>query len=167
MAQSGDFSEGTAALLFQPEIQSDGRPLVVPATVTAAMATAAVITRQGMFVVRIMGCIAYVPPPVAGFVAAKMVERHRSALRQRSVITIVGVIAVVDMAVKAAPAVEPGTGSNEYAACEPIRSIVAVRSTVVGRVVEVAVRADRRTAHADTDGDLRRHCRCTPKQRDA
>lgn len=53
--------------------------------------------------------------------------------------------------------VEPGTRSDEYAACEPLGSVIAIRRAPVGCVGIVAVganwsRADvRRRAHSDCD----------------
>jgi hypothetical protein len=68
------------------------------------------------------------------------------------VIAVVGVIAVVDVAVEAVRAMEPGACSDEQAATEPVGAVVAVGGAVVWGVVEVSVRAYR--GHADTDGDL-------------
>ncbi len=72
-----------------------------------------------------------------------------------SVITIVRIEGVVYAAMKPAGSVKPGPGTEEDAAIEPFRPVVAIRGTVIGRVIVITVRAGRRDA--DTDGNL---CLC-------
>jgi hypothetical protein len=61
---------------------------------------------------------------------------------------------VIYVAVKIVGAVKPWAGTDEYAASEPFRSIVAVGSATIGSVIIVAVRAVRGGAYADADADL-------------
>jgi len=72
--------------------------------------------------------------------------------RERAVIAVVGIIGVIYMAIEAIMTVEPRTGSDEDAAVEPLRTVVAVWGAVVGSVVIVAIRAAR--CYADADGNL-------------
>jgi hypothetical protein len=53
---------------------------------------------------------------------------------------------VKTVAPTAAPTI-PGAGADEHSTREPIRPIVAVRRTSVGRIAVVAVFAHRRSAH--------------------
>ena len=67
-------------------------------------------------------------------------------------ISEVRIIVVVDVSVESNRSAEPGTRAIKYAPAEPFRAVVAEGCALVRRVVEVAVRADRR--HADVDADL-------------
>jgi hypothetical protein len=62
------------------------------------------------------------------------------------------IVAVVDVAIKAASAVKPRASADEYTAGEPIGAVVTVRSAVVRSIVEVPIGAHRR--HSNVDGDL-------------
>jgi hypothetical protein len=59
---------------------------------------------------------------------------------------------VIYMATKVGRAVEPWAGTNEDTASKPLRAIVAVGSTVIGRYIVVAVGAVR--GYSDVDRDL-------------
>jgi hypothetical protein len=63
-----------------------------------------------------------------------------------------GIVAVVDMAIIARTSVIPRTCSYEQTAVEPIRAIVAIRRTVVGLIVIVAIRAP--GCYSNTDRHL-------------
>jgi hypothetical protein len=117
--------------------------------------TAAVVAGEGVFPARIVTGVSNVPTSIARFVALEVVEGFRAAPRERSVIAVTRIVAVVDVAVKAGMAVEPGASSDKHTAIEPIWSVVAVGCAVVGFIVEVAIGAPRR--HANTDRDLGRH----------
>ena len=73
-------------------------------------------TGKGMLASTIVACVANVALAVAGFVGVEVVEARLSAAGQRAVVAVTRVKAVVDMAVKATMAVEPGAGTDEYAA---------------------------------------------------
>jgi hypothetical protein len=76
-----------------------------------------------------------------------------AAPRKRSAVSKVRIVVVVDVAAKAKGTAVPRTGAIKHASAEPFRTIVAKGRALIGRVVEVAVRAYRR--HSDTDADLR------------
>ena len=120
--------------------------LAAAATVWGATAavwgTAAVISGQGMFAGARMGSVAYVALRIMRLVCLEVVEGLCPARGQRSMVTVTRIIAVVDVAIKAVGAVEPGTGSDEHPAHKPIRPIVAV-----GRAV---IRSDSRSSRRGT-----------------
>lgn len=66
-----------------------------------------------MFSTSIMASVAYVAASVSRFVCMEVVELLRTAFRHRTGITVMRIIAVVDMAVKAGAPVKPGAGSNK------------------------------------------------------
>jgi hypothetical protein len=119
--------------------------------VTAA-ATTAPTSGQGVFAATIMARVAYVTLPIARLVCVEVVERRLSAARQRSNVTVMRIIAVVDVAVEAVRAVKPGASANKHPASEPIGPIVAVGSTVVWSIVEVPIGAH--GGHSNVDGNL-------------
>jgi hypothetical protein len=97
------------------------------------------------------------------FITVEVIEGLLAALRHRSSITVVGIEAVVHMAVKAVVAVEPWTSSNEDAADKPVGPVVAVGRAVIRGIVEVSIGAS--GFNTDVDGDLGRPDRCTAEQR--
>jgi hypothetical protein len=66
-------------------------------------------------------------------------------------VAVMRVKAVVDVAVEAVRAMEPGTGSKKHAADKPVRAIVAVGRAVIRSIVEVAIGAAGFYSNADTD----------------
>jgi len=119
--------------------------------VTATTA-ATTVAGEGVFSATFVGRIAYMALPIPRFICVEMVETRFAATGQRTAVTLTGVKAVVDVAVEAVPAVEPGAGSDEDSAKEPVGPVIAVRGAVVGSVVEVAVGAN--GSHSNVDGDL-------------
>jgi hypothetical protein len=69
-----------------------------------------------------------------------------------TMIAAVWIKSVINIAVEVVGAMEPGTGSDEDASREPLRSVISVWSAVVWGKVEIAIRANRRWS--DIDGDL-------------
>jgi hypothetical protein len=124
--------------------------------VAPSATTAAAISGEGVFTARIMAGIADVASSVARLIAVEVVELLLAATRQGTVVPVVRIVAVVDMAVETGMAVEPGAGSDEHSADIPIGPIVAVGSAVVGRIVEIAVGAAGGRADVDADGNLGR-----------
>ena len=124
----------------------------------AVRGTAAVISRQGMFAGAVMGSSAYVALRIMRLVSLEVVELLASARRQRSMIPVMRIVAVVDVAIKAVVTVEPGAGSEEHPAHKPIWPIVAVGRAIIRSIVEVAVGADWR--HSNVDGNLGRRQGC-------
>ena len=119
------------------------------------------ISGEGVFRLSVMACFAYVASPIARLVCLEMVEALRPTLRHWSSVTVMRIIAVVDMAEKAARAVQPGASSKKHAANKPVGPIVAVRSTVIWGIVEVPVRTHRSRSDVYADGNLASRHRCT------
>jgi hypothetical protein len=88
-------------------------------------------------------------------VALEAVERVFPAFWQGSMIAVVRIEALVDMAIKPMRPVEPGAGPDKYPSSEPIRAIVAIGRTVIRSIREIAVGAH--WSHPDVDRHL---CRC-------
>jgi len=118
----------------------------VPTSTTAALRTSSVLASA------IMCCLARMPLPVARLVRLEVIERTISAIWGRSGVSVVRVVAIVNMTVKAATAVKPWSSSDEKAAIEPVGPIVPIRGAVVRSVVIVPIRASGRCA--DTNHNL-------------
>jgi hypothetical protein len=119
-----------------------------------AASMSASISRERMLSLRFMASVAYVPSSITRLVALEVVEALRPAPRQRSDVSVMGIIAVVNMAEKAVRAVKPGASAEEYSANKPIRPVITVRSTVVWGIVKVSVRANGSRADVYADGNL-------------
>jgi hypothetical protein len=131
----------------------------VRGTATAVRrATAAMISRQGMFAGWTVGRVADVAVRVVRLVRLEVVELLCPTRGQRSMIPVVRIIPVVNVAIKAVRAVEPRASSEEHPANKPVRPVVAVGGTVVWGVVEVPVRTHRR--YSNVDGNLGRRQGC-------
>ena len=65
-----------------------------------------------------------------------------------------GIEMVVYVAVEVVTAMKPRTGANEHATRKPFRAVIAVRSTIIRRVVIVTVRAVRSRSNVNADADL-------------
>ena len=118
------------------------------------MFAAAAIARERVFVAAIMPGGAYVAAAVARFVSMEVVERLFSAPGEWAMIAVMWVVAVIDVAIEAARAVKPGTGSDKQAPCEPVRAVVAVGRAIIRSVVEVAIGANGRPTNSDANGNL-------------
>jgi hypothetical protein len=66
-----------------------------------------------------------------------------------SVVAVTRIESTVDMPMEVARTVKPWTGADEYAALEPLGSVVAIRRTVVRRKVMLTIRTGGRCADAD------------------
>jgi hypothetical protein len=120
----------------------------------SAVAAATVVAGERVFTACIMAGTADVAVTVAGFITVEVVELLIATPRQRSVIAVTRIEAVVDVAVEAARAVEPGAGSDEDAVGKPVRPVIAVRRAVIRRIVKVSVGANRGHSNAYANGDL-------------
>jgi hypothetical protein len=98
---------------------------------------------------------ARVASPITHLVSMEVIEGLVSMLRNWTAVSVVWIEAVVHVAVKACGAMEPGAGSDEDTAGEPLGSVVPVGSAAVRRIVEIPIRARRR--YPDINGDA---CRC-------
>jgi hypothetical protein len=120
------------------------------------VATAAPISGKGVLAACFMAGVSHVALSVTRFVAVEVVETLRAALGQRSMVTVARVIAVVDVAIKAAMAVEPRAGANEDSTGKPVGAVVAVGGAIVRSIVEVPIGAPWRHSNVNADGNLGR-----------
>ena len=118
------------------------------------------ISGQRVLTLRFMASLANVASPISRLVSLEVVEALRSTLRQRSRVTVMRIEPVIHMSVKAVRAVKPRAGSKKHPAHKPIRPVVAVRSTVIGGIVEVSVRTHRSWSDVYPNGNLRLRRRC-------
>jgi hypothetical protein len=89
---------------------------------------------------------------IARFIGMKIRKRCFSAPWQRSPIAVIRIPAVINVAPEMGRPVEPRPSADKDATNKPVRPIVAVGSTVVGRIGKVPIGAHRR--NADTDSYL-------------
>jgi hypothetical protein len=104
---------------------------------------------RGMFIPWIVRSHTYSAMSISCFVRVKVIERALSTFRDWSYITVMRIVAVIDVAVKVMATMEPGTGSDENTVNEPIRSIIAIGSTAIRLVVKVSVWAHRSRANVN------------------
>src|ERR1700728_2538532 len=104
-----------------------------------------------MLIACIVTGVSCMTTPIPRFVPMEMVELPLPAFGHRPVIAMMRIEAVVYMAIEPFMAVEPGPCSKEYSTRKPVRSVVAVGSTLIGFIVKVTVRALRCHANADTN----------------
>ena len=107
-----------------------------------------------------MASVTDVASPISRLVCLEVVEALRPTLRQWPSVTVMRIKPVVDMSVKAPTAMKPGACSNKHPANKPIRPEVAVRSTVIWGIVEVAVRTHRSRSDVYANGNLSLRHRC-------
>jgi hypothetical protein len=88
---------------------------------------------------------------IAGLIALEVVERLCAAVREWTGVTVVRIVAVVDVTVPAAGAVEPGSGAQKDSAIEPIGAVIAIRGAIIWCIVEIAVGANGLDSDADDD----------------
>jgi hypothetical protein len=117
------------------------------------------ISGERVFTPRIMAGVAGVALSIASLVAVKMVELLLSTAWQWSTISVVRIKAVVNVAIKAAWTVKPGTCPEEYPADKPIGPVVSIGGAVIRLVVEVPIWAH--GSHSDIDSNLRPPRGCT------
>jgi hypothetical protein len=128
-----------------------GLAVIAAVVITVTVLAAAVISGEGVFIVRVMIAGACVASPIARFVAVEVVEGLFAAVGHRPSVAVAGIIAVIDMAVEVARAAEPVASADKHPVHKPIGPVVAVGCAVIGSVVEVAVGADRLRSEGDRD----------------
>jgi hypothetical protein len=125
------------------------------------MATAAVIAATTMvtalmsgavFATGSMACVARVALPITRLIRVEVIERLLPTARHWPGVSMARIVAVVDMSIKSAIAVEPRSSSYERSSSEPIRPIVAIGRTAIGSIVVVSIWAYR--WRSDLDGNL-------------
>jgi len=125
----------------------------------AAVSAAAMIAGQCMLAATVMTGRTYMAMAVPRLVGVEVIEGLSAALGPWPTVSMPRVEAVVDVAIEVRRAMKPRAGSDEYSVGEPIGPIVAVRRAIIGRVVEVTVRAHRSWPEVDPDRELGRRGR--------
>jgi hypothetical protein len=120
------------------------------------------ISGERVLSLRFMASVAYVASPISRLISLEVVKALRPTLRHRSSVTVMRIEPVIDMSVKAVMAVKPRACSKKHPANKPIRPVVAVRSTVIGLIVEVSVRTHRSRSDVYANGNLGWRHRCRP-----
>jgi hypothetical protein len=138
------------------------------AATSVGFATAAVESRAGsVFRSAVVWGLAGVTLAVAGFIGVKVIVGAFVALWQWPVIAIVGIVAIVDVAIEAVRPMEPGTCAEEDSANKPIRTVIAVWGAIIGCVIEISVGTDRGGANVDSYRNLSRGNRSCAHERAA
>jgi len=119
-----------------------------------AMRTTTPISGESVFGAPFMATVAYVALSIPRLVCVEVVEPLLAMFRQRSNVTVMRIIAVVDVAEKPVRTVKPGTCSKKHPANKPIRPIVAVGSTVIWSIVEIPIGADGGGSNVYADTNL-------------
>ena len=76
-----------------------------------------------------------------------MIDRVLAARGHRSVISLPVVQTMIHMAIETIRPMEPGSSTDEHATCEPLRTVISVRSAVVRGFLIVSVWAYRSSAN--------------------
>jgi hypothetical protein len=111
---------------------------VVCAAVRRSMATTT-ISGERMLAPAFMRSRAYIASSISRLVCLEVIEALRPVRWQGPIVTVAWIKPVVHMPEKAMRAVKPWACSNKYSANKPIRSVVAVRSTIVRSIIEVSI----------------------------
>jgi hypothetical protein len=124
---------------------------MTPAAGMTAATTGMASAREsrGVFAAPVMAGIAYMAMPVLPLVSMEMVERLLALYRKWSVVAVVRIVSVIDMAIKSMRAVEPGASPDEHTTGKPIRPIVTIGRAFVGSIVEIAIGTNRWCPNAD------------------
>jgi hypothetical protein len=109
---------------------------------------------RGVFAPSVMTGTAGVAMLINRHVRVEMVERLLAFHRKWSVVAVVRIVSVVDMAIKSVRAVEPGASPDEHPTGKPVRPIVAIGCAFIGSIVKIAIGTNRWCSNAD--GYLRR-----------
>jgi hypothetical protein len=95
--------------------------------------------RKAVFTAAIMRRVAHVTLSVASFVGVEVIKCMLATVGHGAMVTVIRIVAIVDVAVKTAVAMEPGPRADEYSAGKPVGPIVAVRGAVIRLVVKITV----------------------------
>ena len=125
--------------------------LAVTATVfaTTMFPAATVEPGQSVFSTRLMAGVPNVTLTIAGFVALEMVKRLSAAIRQRSMVAVARVVAVVHVSIEPVMAMKPGPCADEQTTIEPVRAVITIRRAVIRRVIKISVGAYGRGSDVD------------------
>lgn len=97
---------------------------------------------RALFAAPVVPLPAFMPAPVGVL----------TATGKRPAIAEARIVMAIDVAVESLGAVEPRTRADEYAACKPLRPVVAKGSAAIRRVIEISIRTHRR--RSDIHGDV-------------
>jgi hypothetical protein len=120
----------------------------------SSIASASTLRSRNVFTTALMSRRSNVALAIACFVGVKVGKGVFAAVRHGTDITVVGIKPIVYMSIEAPGSMKPWACPNKSAADEPVRSVVAVGSAVVGGGVKISIGAFGR--QADTSGDLSR-----------
>jgi len=96
----------------------------------------------------------WVAAPITHLVSVEVIEGLVSAFRMWTNVAVMGIEAVINVAVEVVGTVEPRADSDEHAAVKPLGPVVPVWRAAVWSVIVVAIRANRFCS--DIDRNLRR-----------
>lgn len=102
----------------------------------------------------------FITSEISHTVGTAMLIKMLASPRISATVAIMTIVVVVYMSPEALATAIPRAGSDEDAVREPLGPVVAIRSAVIGRIVEVAVGADWRRSdlHCDlSPSSLRRY----------
>jgi hypothetical protein len=102
-----------------------------------------------MFTASVVTGRAHVSAPVARLIGTEAVERPLAAPWQRADIPVMRIPPVIYVPIEAARTVIPGSRPEENPASEPVGAVIAIWGAVIGRIVEIPVRAHRRRSNRD------------------
>jgi hypothetical protein len=119
--------------------------------VFAASAMVIPLGSGAVFSAPVMAGVAYMALPVPRFVGVKVVKRLLPALRHRAGITVMGVVAVVYVTIKAVMTMKPWASADEDPVTVPIRPVISIYGTVIRSVVVIPVGTSRLDTDVDTD----------------
>jgi hypothetical protein len=94
---------------------------------------------------------AYVTAATTHLVSMEVIEGLISTSRKWTMVAVMWIEVVINIAVEVVGAVEPWAGSDEDTAAKPLGAVLPVWSAVVRGVVEVAIRTSRRCSDIDRD----------------
>jgi hypothetical protein len=107
-----------------------------------------------MLVAGFVARIPYMALTIASLISMEMSKGMITAGGQWADVAVMGIVTVIHVAEEAAGTVEPGAGTDEDSADKPVGPIVAIRSAVIRRIVEVPVGAIGSRTKVHTDRDL-------------
>jgi hypothetical protein len=94
---------------------------------------------------------ALVAASITHLVSVEVIEGLLSTFRMWTIVAVMWIEAVINVAMKVVGAVEPRAGSNEHAAGEPLGTVVPIWGAAVWGVVVVPIRASRLCSDIDVD----------------
>ena len=125
---------GLADVVKRPG-DGDGRSVAIPIVVVIVVAVSVF-----MFVAAMSVTITHlVASEILKASGTVMLIKVFAAMRVFAVITVAAIVVPIDVTPEVAVATKPWTSAEKNAVWEPLRSVVAIRGAIVGRVIEVAV----------------------------